>query len=529
MKQGVFILLFLCSATSLVAQELHALVYFKDKADVVSYLDNPSTMLSQRSMDRKARHNIPIDERDVPVNQDYINRLKTQTGIDYRTQSKWFNSAHVVGTYENLEALRNLDFVSQLVYADLSKSAVSSREKKFTEDILLPANYGNAANQIEMIGLDRLHDQGNTGNGVIIALMDSGFPNVNTNRAFATARAENRILGGYDFVAGDASYFGDHFHGARVFSIIAGQVNAADGVYIGSAPDASYYLFRTEDAASETPVEMSYWVAAAERADSLGVDVVNVSLGYLGFDNSNESLTYEEMNGSSFISRGATTATEKGMLIVTSAGNSGTSTSHPWIAAPADAVGVFAIGAVMANRNKSNFSSIGPTRDGRIRPSVAAQGSATQLVEETGELKAGSGTSYSGPLIAGAIACLIQAYPDLSVAQLIDAVQNSSSQATNPDDNLGYGIPNFGKVFSSLSNQQIVQQDHFNYYVKDKILFFDFAPGESKLPFQLFNLQGQLLIELNSLQTGRVDLQQFSNGIYIFRLAGMDRGFKVVI
>jgi hypothetical protein len=124
---------------------------------------------------------------------------------------------------------------------------------------------------------------------------------------------------------------------------------------------------------------------------------------------------------------------------------------------------------------------------------------------------------------------LIQAYPDLSVAQLIDAVQNSSSQATNPDDNLGYGIPNFGKVFSSLSNQQIVQQDHFNYYVKDKILFFDFAPGESKLPFQLFNLQGQLLIELNSLQTGRVDLQQFSNGIYIFRLAGMDRGFKVVI
>jgi len=529
MKNGFLVLGFLLVAGQLYAQDLNALVYFKDKAQVATYLANPSTMLTQRALERKQRHNTAIDERDVPVNQDYINDLKMQPGIDYRTQSKWFNCAHVVGAFSDIERLESLDYVAQVVYADPSKSTTQQLEDKFQENISLPADYGNATNQIEMIGLDELHNQGNTGDGVLIALTDSGFPNVNTNAAFSIARAENRILGGYDFVAGDNSIYGDNFHGARVFSIIAGQVDAAQGKYIGSAPDASYYLFRTEDATSETPVEMSYWVAAAERADSLGVDVVNVSLGYLDFDNPNESLSYEDMDGSSFISRGATTATEKGMLIVISAGNSGNSTTHPWIAAPADAPGVFAIGSVTANESKSSFSSIGPTRDGRIRPSVAAQGSATQLVEESGQLQSGNGTSYSGPIIAGAMACLIQAYPNLSSAQLIDAVQKSASQGTTPDNQLGYGIPDFGKAFQTLSTSQLQQQEHFNYFVKDKILYLNTAPSESGHAFQLFNLQGQLLIELNSLQTEFVDLQQFSHGIYIFRWGGMDRGFKVVI
>lgn len=529
MRCAWILFLFLVVMSHATAQDLHAWVYFKDKPDVAASIANPNSILTQRSLSRKQRHNISIDERDVPVNQQYVNNLKSQPGIDYRTQSKWFNCAHVVGSYENLEHLKNLNFVERVDYADPSKSIAYSLEDKFQEDISLPANYGNARNQIEMIGLNQLHNQGHTGYGVIIALMDSGYPNVNFNPAFSTARSENRILGGYDFVAGDASYFGDHFHGARVFSIIAGIVDNSKGKYIGTAPDASYYLFRTEDAGSETPVEMSYWVAAAERADSLGVDVVNVSLGYLGFDNPAESLTYQDMNGSSFISRGATTATEKGMLIVTSAGNFGNSTTHPWIAAPADAPGVFAIGSVTSNGIKSGFSSIGPTRDGRIRPSVVAQGSATQLVEESGELRSGSGTSYSGPIIAGAMACLIQAYPNLSVAQLIDAVQKNSSQSMNPDNNLGFGISDFGKTFQTLSLNQIKEEEHFTYFVKDRMLYLNFAQGESKNSFQLLNLQGQLLIEINSLQAGSVDLQAFSNGIYIFRFEGGSKSYKIAL
>ena len=184
------------------------------------------------------------------------------------------------------------------------------------------------------------------------------------------------------------------FH-ARVLSILAGEINAGTDQYVGSAPDASYYLFRTEDAGSETPVEMSYWVAAAERADSLGVDVINVSLGYLDFENNNESLNYMDMNGSSFISSGATIAAQKGMMVITSAGNSGNSNTHPWVAAPADAVGVMTVGSVTGSRNKSSFSSIGPTYDGRLKPNIMAQGSGTQLVEESGLIRSGNGTSYS--------------------------------------------------------------------------------------------------------------------------------------
>ncbi|BAO54049.1 subtilisin-like serine proteases [Nonlabens marinus S1-08] len=514
-------------STSLVAQDLNAWVYFKDKANTSTYLQNPGSMLTQRALERKQRHNISIDDRDVPVNQEYVAGIQRQPGISYRTQSKWFNCAHVTGTFENLQQLESLDYVQQVVYSDPSKNATTSSFNKFQEDILLPANYGNTRNQIEMIGLDELHNQGHTGSGIIIAVTDSGFPNVDTNRAFATIRTESRILGGYDFVAGNDSYFGDHFHGARVLSIMAGQVSNGDDQYVGTAPDASYYLFRTEDDASETPVEMSYWVAAAERADSLGVDVVNVSLGYLGFDNPSESLNYEDMNGSSFISRGATVATEKGMLIVTSAGNSGNSTFHPWIAAPADAPGVFAIGAVTPSSSKSSFSSIGPTRDGRIRPSVAAQGSATQLVEESGELKSGSGTSYSGPIIAGAMACLIQAYPQLSVAELIEAVQQTGTQSVSPDNQLGYGIPNFGNAFRTLSQQEITTVSDFKYYVKDKVLYIFSAPGESEYPFQLFNLQGQLILETQMEQEDTVDLSQFSSGLYLFRSHGQSVAHKI--
>ncbi len=514
-------------STSLVAQELNAWVYFKDKANTNTYIQNPRSMLTQRALDRKQRHNIAVDERDVPVNQEYIAGIQRQPGIMYRTQSKWFNCAHVIGTYENLQQLEALDYVQQVIYVDPSKTATVETSNKFDEEIVLPANYGNAANQIKMIGLDALHNQGHTGNGILIAVTDSGFPNVESNRAFAIARSENRILGGYDFVDGNNSYFGDHFHGARVLSIIAGQVDSGTDQYIGSAPDASYYLFRTEDDASETPVEMSYWVAAAERADSLGVDVVNVSLGYLGFDNSAEGLTYNDMNGSSFISKGATTATEKGMLIVTSAGNSGNSNSHPWIAAPADALGVFAIGAVTSSGSKSSFSSIGPTRDGRIRPSIVAQGSATQLVEESGLIKSGNGTSYSSPIIAGGMACLIQAYPQLSVAELIETVQNTGSQSVSPDNQIGYGIPDFGKALRTLSQQEISTATNFNYYVKDNVLYFNNALGESEHPFQLFNLQGQLVFQINTLQEKSVDLSQFSNGLYLFRSHGQSVAHKI--
>jgi hypothetical protein len=523
----VLTLLSIICVLPLYAQDLHAWVYFKDKSGVSTSLQNPQTILTQRALTRKQRHGIAVDERDVPINQEYVTIIKTQSGVDYRTQSKWLNCAHVVGNISDLQSLENLDFVDRVVFAAASKSAGINTVKKYHSEVEVPLDYGMATNQIEMIGLDQLHNTGNTGAGVVIAVTDSGFPGVDSNSAFDQLRSnsDNRILGGYDFVAGDNSIFEDNFHGARVLSIMAAS---RKDQFEGSAPSAGYYLFRTEDAASETPVEMSYWVAAAERADSLGVDVMNVSLGYLGFDNPSESLTYEDMDGSSFISQGADIASQKGLLVVTSAGNFGRSSSHPYMGAPADVASVLSVGSVTSNGIKSSFSSIGPTRDGRIKPDVVAQGSATNLIREDDVLTAGNGTSYSGPIIAGAMASLVQAFPEITPQQLIEAVRNSGSQVANPDNQLGFGIPDFSEVFTTLSGSQPELQGKFSFFVKDRILYLNGAQNRVN-DFQFYNLQGQLLLNERLINDEIVDLSSFSSGIYLFRLSGEAKAFKILL
>jgi serine protease AprX len=235
------------------------------------------------------------------------------------------------------------------------------------------------------------------------------------------------------------------------------------------------------------------------------------------------------MNGiTAFISRGTNVAFEKGIVVVTSAGNSGNSTLHPYNAAPADALGAFSIGAVTATEVKSSFSSIGPTVDGRIRPDIAAQGSATATIDESGNLVATSGTSFSAPLISGSVACLMQAFPNLTPQQIVDAVRASAHQAMTPDNLLGYGIPDFGAAQQTLSTTSFNAQD-FNYYVKDKELIFNTAPGENVTSFQLYNLQGQLVFEQSLLQDARIDLHQVSTGFYLFRIDQKETTYKVVV
>ncbi|PZX39100.1 putative secreted protein (Por secretion system target) [Nonlabens dokdonensis] len=525
MKKLVLILFILRFVTSH-AQDFHALVFFNDKPNTAASLTNLQTILTQRAIDRKARHNIPIDDRDMPMNQSYIAQIKTQPGITYKAQSKWFNCVHVVGSPADINALASLPFVSTIDFTDPTKSSSISNEDKFANMVTTPLAYGTARNQIEMIGIDDLHNTGNTGSGMLIAVTDSGFPNVDVNTGFAQLRNNNGIAGGWDFVDRDATIYEDHFHGSRVLSVMAGN---DPGNFEGTAPDARYYLFRTEEASQETPAEMSYWVQAAERADSLGVDVINVSLGYLGFDNAAESLSYQDMNGTTaFISQGTNVAFEKGMLVVTSAGNSGNSATHPYNAAPADAFGAFSIGSVTANEVKSNFSSIGPTFDGRIRPDIAAQGSASATIDESGNLVSSSGTSFSAPTITGAIACLMQAFPNLTPQEIIDAVRASAQQFTTPDNLLGYGIPDFGAAQQTLSFNNY-STAHFNYHVKDKILYFNTAQGENLTSFQLFNLQGQLVLEQATTQEGFIDLNQVSNGLYFFRVDQSEDSHKLVI
>ncbi|OUS19002.1 serine protease [Nonlabens dokdonensis] len=525
MRKLLFIVLWSVMSLSN-AQDFHALVFFTDKPNTVSSVTNLQSILTQRAIDRKARHHIPIDDRDMPMNQSYVTQIKNKPGITYKAQSKWFNCVHVVGTPAAINALSNLPFVSNIDFTDPSKNAQINSVDKYANMVTTPLNYGTARNQIEMIGLDDLHNSGNTGSGILIAVTDSGFPNVNTNSGFTQLRNNNGIAGGWDFVDRDATIYDNHFHGSRVLSVMAGSET---GNFEGTAPDARYYLFRTEEAAIETPAEMSYWVQAAERADSLGVDVINVSLGYLGFDNAAESLSYQDMNGSTaFISQGTNVAFDKGMLVVVSAGNSGNSTSHPYNAAPADAFGAFSVGSVTANEVRSSFSSIGPTVDGRIRPDIVAQGSASATIDEAGNLVTSNGTSFSAPIISGAATCLMQAFPNASPNEIRSAIRASAHQSNTPDNLLGYGIPDFGMARRILSTNDLTTSD-LNYYVANKILYLETAQGENLTSFQLFNLKGQSIFNMATIPNEEIDLNNISDGIYFFRVNNRPISHKVLI
>ncbi|WNH12113.1 S8 family serine peptidase [Thalassobellus suaedae] len=261
-----------------------AWVYITDKQDVANSIANPISILSQKAIDRKAAHGVVIDERDVPVNESYIAQLKSATGITVMAKSKWFNAVHVRGTVTDINALSSLSFVSSIDFADktmnTSKQTLEKKESKFQETFTA-FNYGDTANQIKMFNGDQLHLLDYTGTGMTVAVLDGGFPNVNTMTSFQRLRDAGHILDDYDFVNRDDDVYTNTAsdHGTWVLSTMAGYI---ENEYVGTAPDASYYLFITEDGKKENPVEESYWVEAAERADSLGVDVINTSLGYGG-------------------------------------------------------------------------------------------------------------------------------------------------------------------------------------------------------------------------------------------------------
>lgn len=518
------ILLWLLIAQLAKGQQLHAWVYFTDKPNVTTSLANPSTILTRRALDRKARHNIVLDERDVPMDQSYVNQVKNSSGITYKAQSKWFNCVHVIGSQLDVEALESFAFVDRVEFADplLNPRMVSTRDK-YASLNSQNQNYGSASNQIEMIDLDQLHDAGFKGDNVVIAVTDSGFPRIPSNPGFGHLINDGRILGGRDFVERVDSFYGDNSHEAKVLSVMGGLESSQ---FLGTAPDASFYLFRTEESAQETPAELAYWVAAAERADSLGVDVINVSLGYLDFDNPAENLTYQDLDGvTSFISKGANVAFEKGMVVVTSAGNSGRSTVHPYIAAPADALGSLSIGSVDATMQRSVFSSVGPTFDGRIAPDVVAQGTATALIDENGTITMGNGTSFSAPVISGAIACLMQAFPDLTPVQIYDLVRQSASQAATPDNQIGYGVPNFAQILTTLRNEN-EQSGHTSIFVRDRIVYLPSSSEEAL--YQIFALNGQLLYSGCSVND-QIEVSFLKSGVYLLRLSSQEGAYKIVI
>ena len=526
MKKLLPLLAFLISL-QLFAQE-DAWVFLTDKPDSATYLATPLTMLSQRALDRRTRQNIVLDSKDVPVGTAYYSQVKNATGITVLAKSKWLNAIHVQGAPVDINNLKSFSFVAEIEFANnglnakgktTQRSSNTKHKNKFTE-VSANFNYGDAENQITMLKGDYLHQEGFTGTGMHIAVIDAGFPNVNTLAAFKRLRDNNQILGGYDFVNRSTSFYGGHNHGTNVLSDIGGYI---DGQFVGTAPDASFYLFRTEDAANEVPLEESLWVEAAEKADSLGVDVINTSLGYTTFDNANYNYSYADMDGkTTFISRGAEIGASRGMILVNAAGNSGND-GWKYMGAPADAAAVFTVGAVNASKSIASFSSFGPTAGNRIKPDVLAQGQSVYVISHTsGNPITSNGTSFSSPVMTGVVACFWQAFPDLTSTQIMQRIRESADRYNNPHEQYGYGIPNFETAFAAVLN---VDKENFmnstTIYPNPINNSFSIQTNTndlSGLSIQIYNVLGKKVYGERNLKSKTIPVSGLNSGIYILKI-----------
>ena len=523
MKNLLLIFAFLITFSAFSQED--AWVYFTGKPNTQYYFDNPLEMLTQRSLDRRANQNINLNATDVPIHQPYVDQIDAATGIEVKAKSKWLNCVHVRGSVANIQALSNFSFVNQIHFANNSLNAKSANNSHFSEinkqlDVETVFAYGNSGNQIQMLNGHLLHQQNFTGVGKIIAVLDSGFLNVPTVQPFQRLFTNNLILGGYNFVSGNADVYTLHDHGTMVLSCMGGFT---DGQLVGTAPDSQYYLFVTEDVASENPVEESFWVQAAEESDRLGVDIISSSLGYFAYDNPNYSYSYSDMTGNvAFASQGANIAFSKGIVVVASAGNSG-ATAEPHIGVPAEATNVLAIGAVKADESYATFSSIGPSFDGRIKPDVMAQGQNVTLSNTSGNIVTASGTSFSGPIMAGMIASFWQAVPTLTNQQVVDFVKQASDRFSNPTNQFGYGIPDFQMALNMalLSLDENVKTNFVlyptptnnNIHIESNAIF-----TQGKII--IYNNLGQLVYEKNNIEPMQtIDISSLSSGIYYYHFS----------
>ncbi len=480
MKQLIIIFLTFWFSAAVYAQSTSAIysVKFTNKGNSPYSVSRPYEFLSEKSIERRLTQQIPITDSDLPVNQDYIVALKN-SGAEVIYTSKWLNLAIVkADSKEVVEKIMQKSFVKEIKPADnvLRKQAhpkrrpffdpegvekLSSRVKPNVVKSLQAFDYGLSLNQAQMIKIDQMHNLGFTGNGIMIAVIDGGFNSVNTMAAFDSLRLNGQILGTRDFVQPGNDVYNTNMstHGSMVLSTMGGNL---PGQIVGTAPKASFWLLRSEDVMAEYLMEEYYWVNAAEYADSLGADIINSSLGYTLFDNAAENHTYSDMDGNTtVVTIGADMAASKGILVVNSAGNSG---NDPWhyIGAPADGDSVLTIGAVGPDGTYASFSSVGPTSDGRIKPDVTAQGRDAIVALVPSGIAAGSGTSFSSPIMAGAAACLWQANPTYSNMELINAIKMSGSQSSGPDNLKGWGIPDFMLANNLLTSYLLQKQDSFS-------------------------------------------------------------------
>lgn len=527
------------------------LIHFRDKGLNTNSISDPNTLLTQKALDRRSKQFISLDESDLPVNEKYVQTLVAMNARIV-ARSRWFNYVVAEANPQLANKFAALDFVSgcQKLNNSVSLQNEFSQEKFFQptkQSDIKPGpvkssnsnlyNYGSAANQINMMKGEFLHNMGFSGQGMTIAVIDAGFNSADVMPAFDSLRINNQIKGVHNFVNSEDVYNTSiSSHGTMVLSTMGANI---PGDMVGTAPKADYWLLRSEDAVSEYILEEYYWVSAAEFADSVGADVINSSLGYTTFDDPTTNHTYEDMDGNTtYITIGADKAAEKGILVVNSAGNSGGSQWH-YIGAPADGDSVFTIGAVDGSGSYAYFSSVGPTYDGRIKPTVSAQGLNATVYSPWG-LGYGSGTSFSSPIMAGMSACLWQAAPSLTSMQILDAIRYTASQAATPDNTLGWGIPDFSSAYGVLGSAGFANAEKASFTAGPNpfnesltLTFRDNLIG--KVKFELYSILGKIVLSKEmflSFPQSRIvvdDLNNLPHGSYLLHISANNVSFSKIV
>ncbi|MFN8340432.1 MAG: S8 family serine peptidase [Cyclobacteriaceae bacterium] len=425
------------------------MVYFRNKSGTSFSVDRPAEWLSSRSVARRVRQQLPVTNDDLPVNPAHVAAVR-DAGATPIYVSRWLNGVLVVADAALQSTLAALPMVREVELVAPGKGLAGGRLKQFrmrgTASTLEQTQI-----QRKMLGLDTMHALGYRGEGVMVAVIDSGFPGVDQALPFQRLLSEGRVRDQYDFVHHSTTVYAQDSHGTEVLSVLAAETAS----FKGGLPMADYLLYVTEDVPTEYRVEEYNWLLAAERADSAGADVITSSLGYNLFDDGAMDYLPSQLDGhTAAITRAAEMAVDRGMVVVVSAGNEG---SNDWrlVTPPADGARVLAVGAVNQAGGKAGFSSVGPTSDNRVKPDVMALGINTAVVSASGAVTASSGTSFACPAIAALVGGSVQAFPDVPAEQLIEVIRKSGSLYFSPSNEKGYGIPHFLAVRNQLLHTEV--------------------------------------------------------------------------
>jgi subtilisin family serine protease len=548
MSKLIYFLAFLISfgwTTKGLAQDRYA-VFFKFKPQKEYSLASPSKFLTEKAIQRRVREKVAVDSLDLPVTAAYLQGISAYSQ-ELLYASKWLNAAVVVtdaAGKKNMEALpfvQKVEWVAKGFIAKTGNRTVSEISQKPTKNQkwAIEESYREAAAydfQNDLLGIPAMHQAGFTGKGITVAVFDSGFPGLDRAIPFAHVFTNKQVVGQLNVVRPwIKEVFRDHEHGTQVSSLILANQT---GTLVAGAHQAQVIFAITEDVATEYPIEEFNWVRAAEYADSLGVDIINSSLGYLDFDEPSLTYTTAQLDGkTTYITRGATLAAKRGILVVNSVGNYGSAGSSSLVA-PADAQGILAVGSVNASSVVSTFSSRGPTADGRVKPELVAFGQSPVLIRGSGQVSAAAGTSFSAPQLTALAAGLWEAKPEWTKDELLTNLIKSGTQYATPDQNLGYGIPNFrsGYYGALLGLNEEIKSGSSVYPNPLSIESLHIRFGkELRVTLQILDGSGRRVVqqvgERNTIQQPFVfDLSDLASGIYFLQLLdGKEIAYKKLI